>query len=166
MKNKRLLKILGNLDLYIAMMVISTLILLTFLGVIMRYFIGKPFIWQEEIQLSLITWVIFLGGSAAFRGSNHIAIEFLVELFPKKIQRVFDGAIYLIVTGVLFFVAFNGHLLVSQFSRTSRITSILHIPTQYIYFIIPLGCALMIISNTYDTWQRFSGKATKKEDDA
>ena len=43
---------LANLDLMIAGTVLAILIVLTFAGVIWRYFLGKPFTWLEEVQLA------------------------------------------------------------------------------------------------------------------
>ena len=40
----------------------------------------------------------------------------------------------------------NGKNLVLQFIKTNRSTNILHIPSQYIYSAIPIGCFLMIIN--------------------
>ena len=60
----------------------------TFFGVIMRYCLGDPFVWQEEVQLALIIWVVFLGGRYAFVCGNHAAIDVIVEMFPEKLQKL------------------------------------------------------------------------------
>lgn len=145
--NKIMNKVLG-LDYVIAGISLSALILITFLGVIYRYFLNSPLIWEEEIQLALITWTIYFGAAAAFRSGSHIAIDMIVDMLPKPIQKLFDVLIFLVTTYVLFFLMTNGYSLVQQFIRTHRMTNILHLPSQYIYIAIPVGCALMIISNT------------------
>lgn len=151
-------KILGNLDMSIAVVALAALILLTFVGVIMRYSFGRPIVWQEEIQLGLITWVIFLGGSAAFRTANHMAIEIIVDLLPAGARKAVEAGIHLLVTAVLAFFGYNAVLMVGQFATRSRITAVLGIPAQYIYFIIPVGCLLMIVSNAYNAWMRMTGR--------
>lgn len=145
--NKIINRVLG-LDYVIAGISLSALILITFLGVIYRYFLNNPLIWEEEIQLALITWTIYFGAAAAFRSGSHIAIDMIVDMFPKPVQKVFDVLIYLVITYVLFFLMMNGYSLVQQFVRTHRMTNILHLPSQYIYIAIPVGCGLMILSNT------------------
>lgn len=50
----------------------------------MRYCFGNPFVWQEEVQLALSVWVVFLGGRYAFVCGNHAAIDVIVEMFPEK----------------------------------------------------------------------------------
>ena len=135
-----------SLDLVISGIALIVLIILTFLGSLMRYIINKPIIWQEEVQIGLAIWVIFFGASAAFRYSNHIAIDMIVDMFPKNIQKIIEVLIAIITISVLLFMLINGKNLVLQFIKTNRSTNILHIPSQYIYSAIPIGCFLMIIN--------------------
>ncbi|MDR2738652.1 MAG: TRAP transporter small permease subunit, partial [Treponema sp.] len=62
--NKRWRQILGNLDFIISGTVLAVLILYTFFGVVMRYFIRKPIIWGEEFQLFCIVIIVFFGAGA------------------------------------------------------------------------------------------------------
>lgn len=162
MKKKGFLdKILG-IDYLISGLCLIILIFITFFGVIWRYFLNAPFIWQEEVQLALITWVIYFGASAAFRNGSHIAIDMIVDMFPEKLQRVMDIVIYIVSLGVLGFIFVNGISLVEQFVRTSRVTNILRIPTQYIYIAIPIGCVLMAVSYTVYLVKDFRGLNTEE----
>lgn len=152
---KKPFEILKNLDLYIAMFCLAVLIVITFVGVFMRYFFSSPILWQEEMQMALIVWTVFLGGSVAFRTSSQVAMEIFIDALPPRPRRVAELCICMVVTVVLAFVGVKGAELVQQFANTSRVTNILHIPAQYIYFIIPVGCMLMIINNVAATWHRF-----------
>ncbi len=145
---------LKNLDLYIAMLCLAILIIITFAGVIMRYCFSQPILWQEEVQMALIIWTVFLGGSAAFRQGNQVAMEILVDALPPRAKAVAEVFIFLVVTVVLAFLGLKGGELVQQFADTARSTNILHVPTQYIYCIIPVGCLLMIVNNACAAWQR------------
>ena len=60
-------KIAGNLDIIVAGIALIVLIALTFAGVVMRYIIGQPFTWLEEVQLFCMVWIVFAAGGAAFR---------------------------------------------------------------------------------------------------
>lgn len=64
-KENKGLSILGNLDILIAAAVLAVLIVLTFLGVIWRYFLGHPFTWLEEVQMACMVWIVFAAGGAA-----------------------------------------------------------------------------------------------------
>lgn len=148
MKGNKLLNRILGIDYVIASISLALLIVVTFAGVIFRYCLNSPLIWEEEIQLALSTWTIYFGAAAAFRRGSHIAIDMIVDMFPTKLQKVMDVLIFAVTTYVLFFLMKNGAALVAQFIRTNRTTNILHIPSQYIYAVIPVGCVLMMISNT------------------
>lgn len=157
MEKKRFLDRILGIDYLISGICLIILVFITFFGVIWRYFLNAPFIWQEEVQLALITWVIYFGASAAFRNGSHIAIDMIVDMFPAKMQRVMDVIIHIVTLGVLGFIFTNGVSLVEQFVRTSRVTNILRIPTQYIYIAIPVGCVLMAVSYTIYLVRDFMG---------
>ncbi|WMC92125.1 TRAP transporter small permease [Kineothrix sp. MB12-C1] len=163
-QNKKLDRILG-IDYCISGVCLILLVCVTFFGVIWRYFLNSPFIWQEEVQLGLITWVIYFGASAAFRNGSHIAIDMIVDMFPEKMQKVMDVIIYIVSMGVLGFIFINGISLVQQFIRTSRVTNILRIPTQYIYMAIPIGCVLMAVSYTIYLIRDFKGLNIEEEEE-
>ncbi|EHO79675.1 MULTISPECIES: TRAP transporter small permease [Fusobacterium] len=143
---KNIIRKILSLDLVISGIALIILVILTFLGSLMRYIMNSPIIWQEEVQIGLAIWVIFFGASAAFRYSNHIAIDMIVDMFPKNIQRIIEVIIAVVTISVLFFMLINGKNLVLQFIKTNRSTNILHIPSQYIYLAIPVGCFLMIVN--------------------
>ena len=66
--------VIGNLDIIVASIALIVLIILTFVGVIMRYIVGQPFTWLEEVQLFCMVWIVFAAGGAAFRTGSNVAI--------------------------------------------------------------------------------------------
>ncbi len=55
-------EIVMNLDIIVASAALVVLVVLTFLGVIMRYLVGQPFTWMEELQLFCMVWIVFAAG--------------------------------------------------------------------------------------------------------
>ncbi len=138
------LNILKNLDVYFSCTCLILLIGITFIGVIFRYIFNKPITWLEEIQLMLLLWIGFVTAGAAFRQGSHIGIEMVVELFPKKVQRVvewFDRAVVMVILLFLTKQCFEYFLL---FVRNGRKTAVLRIPYAAIYVVMPVTCILMI----------------------
>ncbi|MDR1249736.1 MAG: TRAP transporter small permease [Treponema sp.] len=156
--NKRLRRILGDLDFYIAGTVLAALILFTFFGVIMRYFINRPVIWGEEFQLFCIIIIVFFGAGAGFRTGSHVAIDFVVDLFPRKAQRVFEVIIYVITMLVFIYFALQSAVFVRQMYATKRSTDILNIPYFLTYSAFPLGCVLMMVNYTVVVYRKLFGK--------
>ena len=147
MKKKTWLKILCNLDLFIASIAMVVLTLVTAAGVFMRYIAKNPILWQEEVQAFCQVWMIFLGGSVAFRTGSIVAIELVVEALPEKGQRIMGYVIDAIVLFVLSFLMVKSHAYINQvFGQSGRPTPILRIPYTLIYGVAPYGCALMMVS--------------------
>jgi len=145
-KNSKLFKTLINLDIIFASVALIILVGCTFTGVIMRYVMGNPFGWIEEIQAFLIVWVVFLAGGAAYRTGNHASIEILYELFPKSVQKINRMFIGLVVTVAIGFLCWTSIRYLQLFLQTGRGTAVLQIPFVYIYSVIPISCVLQIFN--------------------
>ncbi|MDR2661550.1 MAG: TRAP transporter small permease [Treponema sp.] len=156
--NKRLRQILGDLDFLIAGTMLAALILFTFCGVIMRYFISRPIIWGEEFQLFCIIMIVFFGAGAGFRTGSHVAIDIVVDRLPRKAQRIFECVIYIISMLVFIYFALQSASFVRQMYATKRSTDILNIPYFITYSVFPLGCVLMMVNYTVAVYRKLFGK--------
>ena len=154
MPKKILLKLL-NLDLVIAGIALAALILYTFIGVVMRYFINRPITWGEEFQLLCIVIVVFFGAGAGFRTGSHVAIDFIVDMFPWKVQRVIVVAMYVISMIIMVYFFMQSSVFVRQMLVTGRVTNILRIPMFLIYAAFPVGCFLIVLNYTIATWRKY-----------
>jgi TRAP-type C4-dicarboxylate transport system permease small subunit len=142
----KVLRILKNLDLYVSTISLVVLVILTTLGVLMRYVVGKPFTWLEEVQLFCMVWIVFGAAGVAFRTHNHVAIEIVVDTMPAKMQKVVEYLIDAIVLIVLGYLLIQSVGFVKLFLRSGRSTSMLGIPYWFIYGIAPLSCVDMLVS--------------------
>jgi len=140
MKLKSLLK---NFDYIISGFSLVVLVLLTFVGVIKRYFLNSPIPFLQEVQLFCAVWLVFFGGSVAVRTGSIVAIGFLVDLFPEKIRRICTICITVLCMCVLVFLAVNGFKQLVFMAETQRVSYVLGIPFSIIYFAFPVGCCLM-----------------------
>lgn len=149
-------RIVANLDVIVASAALAVLIILTFLGVIMRYLVGQPFTWMEELQLFCMVWIVFAAGGAAFRTGSHVAIEMVVEMFSEKIQKAMEYAVDVIVLLVVGFLFYCSIRFLNVFVANGRTTSMLGIPMQIQYGIAPVSYILMIVS--YFSSRYFKGE--------
>lgn len=148
-KENKGLSILANLDILIAAAVLAVLVVLTFLGVIWRYFLAHPFTWLEEVQMACMVWIVFAAGGAAFRTGNHVAIEMIVDMFPKKVQKVFERVIAVVVFAVLAYLFYQSLGFIGMFVTSGRATSMIKIPYALIYGIAPVSFVLMAVSYVF-----------------
>jgi TRAP-type C4-dicarboxylate transport system permease small subunit len=161
-KEKMLYRVL-NFDYFISGASLLVLIAVTFVGVIMRYFLNNPFMWGEEVQLWCFVWVVFFGASAAFRTGSHVAIDVLVDFFPKSIKKIVEVFAYLLVMAVLLYLLIHGTSLINQLASTGRTTNILKVNYSVVYSALPIGCVLMMISHTVSTVFALLGKNDEAE---
>lgn len=158
-KNKSsLTTILGNLDIVVAGAALIVLIVLTFAGVVMRYIVGQPFTWLEEVQLFCMVWIVFAAGGAAFRTKSHVAIEIVVEMFPESVQKIISYVIDVVVFLVIAYLLYHSFGFIQMFVKNGRSSSMLKIPMTVQYGIAPVSYALMIISYFYS---KYFDKSTK-----
>lgn len=147
LKNKSsLINILKNLDILIASIALIVLIVLTSSGVVMRYILGQPFTWLEEVQLFCMVWIVFGAGGAAFRTGNHVAIEMVVDMLPKGLQKIIGIFIDIVVLLVIAYLLKQSLGFVNVFVSSGRNTSLLNIPYSLIYGIAPVSYLIMIVS--------------------
>lgn len=158
---KKVKKILINMDLIISCIALLALIYVTFSNVILRYFFNAPYQWGEEVQMILIVWAIWFGGSAAFRTGDQICVDMILGLLPKKIRTVVNIIIYVISTLLLAFLGWQGIAYVMQLANTNRVTETLHISRALIYSCMPISCFWMIGNMTYAFWADMK-KAVKR----
>jgi TRAP-type C4-dicarboxylate transport system permease small subunit len=162
-KKNSLLNVLLNFDIAIAGIALIILIVLTFFGVIMRYVFGSPFTWLEEVQLWCMVWIVYAAAGAAFRTGNHVAIEMVVELFPKVVQKFIEVLISLVVILVVGFLFIESIGFVELFVRSGRTTNMLSVPYSLIYGMVPLSCILMMVNFFYAKYREFKGLDIEKE---
>lgn len=153
---ERLNKLL-NLDYIIAGIALIVLVLVTFIGVIMRYFLGNPLIWGEEIQLLCFVWIVFFGAGAAFRTGSHVAIDVVVDMFPQKLKKIVEILGNIVVLVVLIYLLNKSLPLISQHLSTARTTNIIKLPYSFVYSALPIGCILMVVNFLLKTYQLIKG---------
>ena len=137
--------VITKLELVISEIILAALIIVTIVGTLTRYFLRMPFTWIEEFQLACVVWIVFLAGSAAFHEKAHVAIEMVVDLLPKSVQRVINILIGIVVLLVLAYVIKTSWAYIEVFVRSGRTTPILKVPYMMIYGVAPVACVLMVL---------------------
>lgn len=164
---KKIFSALIKIETLIASVILLLLILSTFGGVVMRYCFSMPFTWEEEFQLACMVWISFLAAPIAFHTKSHVAIEILVDAFPKRVQRIVEVMIAISMYVILIYFFLRCFDFLAVLAKTGRKTPILMLPYTYIYGIAPVSIVLMLISYTYETVISFfsAGESAVKEVD-
>lgn len=127
----------------LAILFLGSMTLIITFQIFTRFFFSYTPRWSEELSLLLLIWVTFFGIAVGFREKLHIGMEFLVKLFPKKIQRLFEffTKILILVTGGIF--VYYG-VQFTKLMHNSKMAG-LGIPQSFLYACIPICGFLLII---------------------
>lgn len=58
------------------------------IGIISRYVIHRPIIWEYEACIALFIWCTFLGAATCFRDKQHVAFGMLVGVMPQSLRNL------------------------------------------------------------------------------
>jgi TRAP-type transport system small permease protein len=108
-------------------------------GVFMRYVMGQPVHWGEEMSALLLIWIVMVGAIAAERDGQHLTISVFTDILPEGVRRGLELAVTLASAVLLFYLAWLGWQL--AMSTQFRVTAILRIPQMYLNLALPVGFA-------------------------
>jgi TRAP-type C4-dicarboxylate transport system permease small subunit len=109
-------------------------------------------------------WIVFASAGAAFRYGNHVAIEMVVDLMPKKIQKACTVFISVVVVAVISYLFIQSIGFIQLFIKSGRSTPMLGIPYKYIYGIAPVSFILMILNYFYALFKGVKSEAKEAVD--
>jgi len=154
-------KFLLNLDNYIAIGSLLIIIVITLAGVAMRYVIGKPFAWLEEMQLFFFIYAIFFGGSVAFRTGSQVSIDLIANRLSPKARKALDVFDYLFTMVILAYLLYGGANLMSKVS--GKVTPYFKISYVWIDLAAPVGIFFMMVQYTLIFIKAMKSSETGKE---
>jgi TRAP-type C4-dicarboxylate transport system permease small subunit len=116
------------------------------LSVFCRYVLKMPLSWTEEVVLLCMVWVVFLGASIATKHKEHIIIDIVVSLAPRRLAKGMEVVSLSVIIAVLALLVWQGIRLVEVTQDVE--TTALGIPTMYIYAAVPVSALLMLIHSS------------------
>ncbi len=151
-----MLKIVRRLDDVLACMLIATITVITIGAVFMRYIVGNPLQWVEELVIALFIWAIMLGSAAAMKRRQHVSIDVLTSLLPVRYQHYSALLNDVIMIGALSLFGWLGWEL--ALGAEEKITPILGISYFYIDLAVPVGSAWMVVYCLCHLWRGLTTK--------
>lgn len=114
--------------------------------IILRNFFDTGIDWAPPLLRVLVLWLALLGGMAATRADNHIAIDLISRFLPDRLKRVADAVTRLftaIVCGILAWYA-------AQFvwmEYQDQMILFASVPAWAAEIIIPIGFGIIGLRN-------------------
>ncbi len=118
------------------------MIFFTTIQVVFRVFF-TAFSWTEEITCFLLFYASLVGAAVAFKRGSHIAVTFIVDLFPGGGRKFLAVVVHLL--GILFFavVAIYGSMLVQ--TEAVQLSPGMQISMSVIYVAFPVVGAVVML---------------------
>ena len=140
--NRRLTQLLH----LVAIVVISILVLDVIWGVLTRYIAGEQAKWTEELARFLLIWVSLLGGAIAYRGREHLGIDFIVAMLEPQVRKgmMLLTELLMCIVAVAILI-YGGGQLVRDALILEQTTPALGWKMGHVYLVIPLVGVLMLL---------------------
>jgi len=146
---------------YILIIVMVIMLFCVFMQFFLRYVFNTSFQVVEELSNFTLTVITFLGAAAIFFEERHIKIRFLLDLAPKKIQKILSFVANLLV--VLFLVIFTVKSAQLSYLVKRQVSVFLHISKFYMYIPMTISGFLMLIYQIKKFKNMFTEKLGRQE---
>ena len=128
----------------------SVMLVVIFAQVVSRYVFNWTPEWSEELARYLFVWVVFIGSALIMGESGHLAVQFV----PNHFKGTATGRFLEIVINLSGYVFIL--ILFTQGAKMTRVMTFqmspgMEIPMSWVYAVIPLSSALMLLYLVKDT---------------
>lgn len=134
-----------NFEKYISIFLFSAMIDLCMLQVFFRYVVNMSLAWTEELARYCFIASIYSAASYGIKKDEHIRVELLNSILPDKPRaavRFLADVIWLLFSLYISCISID---MCQTFIRRGQTTPTLHLPTGYVYGIIPAAFILMSV---------------------
>lgn len=144
---KKLLTLCENFVKYLVGALLAAMVAIVFWNVVSRYFLGASIAWSEEVSRFMLIWVVFLGALLAYIKDEHLGLDILIKVVPKKIAHIMQVIADIGVLYAIYIILMGGfNLTMKSWDWLSPAAAI---PYAYVYLIIPLAGAAMLIMTIF-----------------
>lgn len=111
-----------------------------------RYILKAPAFWTSDISLYIFGAIGVMSGAYLLKNHEHIKVDLIYSMYPKRARAFVDCVIYLIVAAwCVNLMMFGFSYAVEAFQTGERSISALHAPLWPIRATIPLAAALQLL---------------------
>lgn len=132
-----------------ALSAICVLVALALIGysIVVRYFVGAPSLWIDEVVGFLVVGIVMFGAACALREGRHIGVDLITEMMSPRWQRwaqVWSMSVVLVLS---VFLIVNGWQ-TAMFSKSIGMVTqgYLELPLYQLQLLIPLGGFLLALA--------------------
>jgi TRAP-type C4-dicarboxylate transport system permease small subunit len=123
----------------------SLMVVIVFANVIARYYLSASLAWSEEIARFMLIWLVFIGAVLAYVNDEHLGLDIVVRLFPRRIRYgLAVAADFLVLVAVYLLIRGGAVLMRDSWEWGSPATDT---PYGYVYTVVP-ACGILLFLQT------------------
>ena len=153
-------EVVGKVAAYLLVVIIA----ITFYEVIMRYFLGSPTIWTNELSQHLFAIYMMLAGCYVLKHKAHITMDILSSHYSPRKKAIVDAVtcfLGFVFLGVLIWK--GGETALSAIAKNEHSTSVWAPTVIPLKLSLPVGAALFALQYVADTIRNIYMAVTGKE---
>ncbi|MFA6508418.1 MAG: TRAP transporter small permease [Treponemataceae bacterium] len=135
-------KVVGHIEEAVSVTALVVISLLVITQVFFRYILNSGILWVDEVVTILMVTMVMFGSPAVTRRLLHTELLVFVNKMPNPIRRSVRALTSII--GLSFLGLFLYSATKYALNAHGMVTTVLRIPIQYVYSIMPVGAALAI----------------------
>ena len=129
-----------------------------------RFIINDPSSYTEELSRFLLIWIGVLGASYALRTRSHLGIDLISERVGDRGRMMLQLIVYSVIIVFASSVMIVGGIrLVALTFSLNQISAALGIKMGYVYTVIPLSGALMVLYSLLFMWESITQSLSTPE---
>lgn len=140
----------------IASCMLGILISIAVIAVFLRYAMGRPLAWAEEIEIFTLLWTIMTGAVYAKKQKTLLRVDILVNLMPPRVQHLLSIISELLHVGIFCLMIYYGYNLAMQLGTKSM--PLLGIPLKWLYISLPVGAFGMLVVTIFQLYDLITNK--------
>lgn len=141
---KALVTLFSRLEDALLVGMLTAMLILAGVQILMRNFFQSGILWGDPLVRVMVLWVGQIGAMVAARRNQHISIDIVSRLLPRRMKKAVNVVVDLFAAVVCAIVAYSSLRLV-HLEYLDRTIALGAIPTWTLESIIPLSFGVMAL---------------------
>ena len=154
--------ILTKITFFIAMVIVSIMVLALSASALTRYISGHGFDWFIELPPALVSWLVFPLLVPLLKSGSHIEVDFLSHYLSEKSKNIIGTVVNLIalISACVFFKA--GVDATTMYYNLGQMMELeINIPIWWMFLAFPVGFLILALSSLELIFENLLGLISK-----
>ena len=129
----------------LSMIAAMGMMFLVTVDVFMRRVLNAPILGSYEIGKVLLVMVVFFGVAYVMSVKGHVAVDTLVRLYPRRLQKVVSGIAHFLSLAIVALISWQSTVYGLEMLRAGETSVLLRIIVSPFIFFVAFGSAVLFL---------------------